>query len=185
MVTVAIPHRLGSPTKDLVRAIGSVGDVPIVVVADRGGIPEAFNRCLRAGEDEYTVILCDDAYITRGSVLDLPDPRGISVPSIDDIQKIENNPKWVCCWCFPRWVVRTVGLFDTRFSPAYYEDDDYIIRLKLARIPLIHKPAVIVSHPRPGATIERIEGIREIREESKRQFEAKWNLEPVEPEFIL
>lgn len=44
-------------------------------------------------------------------------------------------------FAFDRQTVRTTGLFDENFSPAYYEDNDYVYRAQLAGVEVASLPA--------------------------------------------
>jgi GT2 family glycosyltransferase len=52
----------------------------------------------------------------------------------------------------PEYVYRTVGLFDERFYPAYFEDNDYAYRMKLKDVPLIQSAGDTYYH-KGSATI--------------------------------
>ncbi len=49
-------------------------------------------------------------------------------------------------WLLRRDVLKMVGYFDTMFSPAYYEDADYCIRVKNAGFKIIYSPKPKLIH---------------------------------------
>lgn len=174
-ISAMIPHRLKvGGEENLLRCIHSlVGYTEIVVVADDGlGIPQAFNACLNKASGEFICIIANDSFLVRGSLQDLVEGGGVTVPLVDGV------PKWNPVYCFPWWVAEEIGGFDLRFAPAYYEDDDMIQRLHDQGIPIIAKREVEFSHPRPGNTIEALPGIEAIRQRSHDRFVEKWGHEP-------
>lgn len=54
------------------------------------------------------------------------------------------TPPW-CAFGIGEGVIRTVGLFDESFHPAYHEDDDYRHRCEQAGVPLVNS-GVQVQH---------------------------------------
>ena len=50
------------------------------------------------------------------------------------------------CFLMPRRIFNRVGLFDTQFAPAYYEDVDYSLRAQQAGIPRYLLPGVHATH---------------------------------------
>jgi GT2 family glycosyltransferase len=45
-----------------------------------------------------------------------------------------------CFWVVPRTVLDRVGLLDARFERAYWEDDDFLTRVRQAHIPTRQSP---------------------------------------------
>jgi GT2 family glycosyltransferase len=60
------------------------------------------------------------------------------------------------CWLVRRDVHEAIGGFDARFHPAYYEDVDYVLRLRRAGGTCIIADGVSVTHERGGSTDQRV-----------------------------
>jgi len=180
-VSVGIPSRFHEPSE---TAHSLRGYDELITVVNEFGIPVAFNQILRASSCDYTVIWADDCTLVEGEVRDLCDPRGVSVPKVRQVNA--ESIKWNPVVCFPRWVVQLVGYYDEQFGPAYFEDDDMMMRLRVWCVPVVGKPEVLVSHTNPGQTITRLydEGKGKPNaannptyQESQRRFRVKWGLE--------
>ena len=74
------------------------------------------------------------------------------------------------CWLIRRSVFKAVGGFDPRFAPAYYEDVDLALRLKVAgfRSRLVTHRPVVHHHSGPDAPRASI------AERSRERFVARW-----------
>ena len=51
-----------------------------------------------------------------------------------------------CFWVVPRPVLDRVGLLDERFARAYWEDDDFVARVRLAGFAIRQLDSVRVRH---------------------------------------
>ena len=78
-----------------------------------------------------------------------------------------------------------VGLFDSRFYPAYFEDSDYAVRLALAGIPAVRDPGALFRHDvalttrsNPGIMMDVKDGFRA----NENLFRNKWGFSPLETE---
>ncbi|MCM3339037.1 glycosyltransferase family 2 protein [Paenibacillus sp. MER TA 81-3] len=83
------------------------------------------------------------------------------------------------CFLFKRQLLHTVGLFDERFSPGHYEDDDYCYRARLQGYDLTLCGDVLVHHY--GSASFRDHGeqaLKELIERNYERFVEKWNLNP-------
>ena len=82
-------------------------------------------------------------------------------------------------WVVPQAVLRRVGLLDERFERAYWEDDDFIVRLRAAGIATRQIASVRVRHI-GGLTTVKLPEHRRWLEENRRRFEEKWGRLPRE-----
>jgi hypothetical protein len=71
------------------------------------------------------------------------------------------------------------GLFDSRFHPAYYEDDDFLWRLRRASIPVFRDPGALFRHD-VSLAVRRTPELAAARVAMMRRnaafFESKWGL---------
>jgi GT2 family glycosyltransferase len=79
-----------------------------------------------------------------------------------------------CFWVAPRTVLDQVGSLDDRFKGAFWEDDDYLERLRQAGVATRQIRSVCVRHV-GGLTMLKIpEQAKEWYERNERQFQEKW-----------
>ncbi|CAM3045559.1 glycosyltransferase family 2 protein [Paenibacillus sediminis] len=83
------------------------------------------------------------------------------------------------CFLFKREVMDKVGSFDERFSPGYYEDDDYCLRARVHGYKILVCGDVLVHHE-GGATFHHCfpNGIDEIKVRNQHVFMDKWYIDP-------
>lgn len=85
----------------------------------------------------YWVLVNDDAWFEPGALAVIAaqaDPQTISHPII--------NPEWSCIVLGER-VVDEVGLYDERFYPLYFDDNDYERRIQAVGIVKKQIPAIV------------------------------------------
>jgi len=89
-----------------------------------------------------------------------------------DVDKDE--PTWAqfSCVLIKRKAIREVGLLDERFSPGYFEDVDYSLRLKEAGYELKLVPEVIVEHYQSVTT--KTLNLDKFRYSNRAKFYKKW-----------
>jgi len=78
----------------------------------------------------YWVLVNDDAWFESGALEIIrqdADPDALSFPDIE--------PKWSCA-VIGEAVVKKAGLYDERFYPLYFDDNDYERRIKHAGVPV-------------------------------------------------
>ena len=73
-----------------------------------------------------------------------------------------------------------VGLLDERFEGAYYEDDDYLERLRLVGVPVREVSSVRAWSRRIGLTASKLPAstVQGWLAENERRFEEKWGWIP-------
>lgn len=83
------------------------------------------------------------------------------------------------CMLIRRDVLERVGYLDERFSPGYYEDDDYCHRVRRAGYRLVLAGDTHVHHE-GGRSFRRFgdEALRRLVERNRRLFVRKWGFEP-------
>jgi GT2 family glycosyltransferase/glycosyltransferase involved in cell wall biosynthesis len=79
------------------------------------------------------------------------------------------------CLMVPRDLFLDLGLFDTRYAPAYYEDTDLAFRVREAGKRVIYQPAALVYHLE-GATsgTSTASGVKRHQVENRRRFLDRW-----------
>ncbi len=149
-ISAVIPH---VPATDylnelLTRCINSLkGWDELYVYYNHGiGYGAAFNKCLEAATGDYIVCVSNDTALTAGDLTELCDPTAVTYSA---------NAQWGCFFCLPRWVYEKVGGFDEGYGLAYYEDEDYLERLRRAGIPFKRVDSVKVDHI-GGVTVKAI-----------------------------
>lgn len=90
-----------------------------------------------------------------------------------------------CAFMVMRSTFKTVGVFDSAFYPAYFEDNDYAYRLLLAGIP--HKAYEFMNPEiyRNSQTIEKDPSLNYRFEENKKHYIEKWGGEPYKETFLV
>lgn len=107
--------------------------VPVVIDnwVENRGVAAAWNlgiyKSMQMGIDRF-VIMNDDAYFANGSkpselLAALNDNTAIAMPDAEI---------GFACFALDKHTVDKVGFFDESYTPAYFEDNDYIYRVKMA-----------------------------------------------------
>jgi len=122
-------------------------------------------------KSEYALILNDDVYLGR---------KEFEIEMLLN-QHYADLYLSMCEWSvfiIPKKTYIKIGMFDEDFSPAYYEDNDYMYRLKINgkrpfKIPFLN-PIVYKN----SATIEKEPSILAYSKANKSRYIAKWGGEP-------
>jgi GT2 family glycosyltransferase len=88
----------------------------------------------------------DDAWFAGGALEIIAmdaDPEGLSFPHV--------VPDWSCI-VIGQKVVETVGLYDERFYPLYFDDNDYERRIRNADLPVKRIDAIV--HHQNSSTLK-------------------------------
>lgn len=137
------------------------------------GVAGSWNQLCREifKEHEYALILNDDIYLGRQE-------WGIdSFFTWLDINKPDADffvgPRDWCAFIIPKKTFEDVGDFDERFFPAYYEDNDYAMRMKLMGKKIEIVPFLDPAVFRSSETIKKdSESCKP--EQSKKEYIQKW-----------
>jgi GT2 family glycosyltransferase len=154
----------------------------IVVVNDGTGYGRNVNIGLRLATGEYIAVVNNDCRLTDGDVYDLCVADAVTSPLVIGERQgfgesIEPGGFHGCCWVVPRPVLDRVGLLDERFKHAYWEDDDFLERLRAAGVATRQIPSVVVRHI-GGLTTVKVPEHRQWLEVNARRFEEKWGRRP-------
>jgi GT2 family glycosyltransferase len=116
---------------------------------------------------EYALILNDDIYLGRKQY---------------EIEILLNQHRHdfylsMCEWSvfiIPRKTYIKIGMFDEEFSPAYYEDNDYEYRMKLAGIRPFKIPFLNPVVYKNSQTMEKNPALLNYSKMNKSRYESKW-----------
>jgi GT2 family glycosyltransferase len=143
------------------------------------GVSASWNWCLKkAFENGYThiAILNDDIVWEK---------------TIDQIEQfIKDNPAGLyvsggtwCCFILSYEAFMKVGGFDEGFYPAYFEDNDFCYRCRLAEIPRVTDPFFSPEVYRNSMTIDKDGSLNTNFDTNKEKFAVKWGGEPGKEKF--
>lgn len=167
-ITVVIPHVPLDEHFDQMlnecRASLNGYDELILVINDSIGYGAAFNRGFKQATGDFIFAISNDTQLKEGSLLDMCDPTAVTYT---------RNAQWGAFFCLPRWVYEKIGGFDESFGLAYYEDNDYLLRLKDAGIPVRRVNKVAIDHV-GGATVKALKRETEANEFGKNRFKEKY-----------
>lgn len=152
------------------------------MVNDGTGYGRNVNVGLRLATGDYIAVVNNDCRVVDGNVLDLCVRDEVVSPLIIGErqglgQSIEPGGFHGCFWVLPRSVLERVGLLDERFEWAYWEDDDFLARLREAGIATRQVASVKVKHV-GGLTTVKVDDHRSWLELNARRFEEKWGQLP-------
>jgi GT2 family glycosyltransferase len=185
-LSVVIPHwPLDDQADDALRRCVASFPVEcerIVVVNEGTGYGRNVNLGLRLARGDYIAVVNNDCRVTSGDVYDLCVAETVVSPLIIGERQgfgesIEPGGFHGCFWVVPRTVLDRVGPLDERFERAYWEDDDFLARLRQGGVPTRQVSSVRVKHI-GGLTTVKIAEHREWLAANERKFEEKWGWLP-------
>ncbi len=182
-LTTVIPHwPLDEEVDDALRAcLASLPhDCEKIVVVNQGtGFAVNVNIGLKLATGDYVAVVTNDSRVVEGDVYDLCVPGTVTSPLVLEKPGVERGGFHGAFWVAPREVLDQVGLLDERFDGAFFEDDDYLARLKQADIPTRQVPSVQVWSRRIGLTMSKLpdNGLGWLAANQHR-FEEKWGWIP-------
>jgi glycosyltransferase involved in cell wall biosynthesis len=151
----------------------------IVVVNPGTGFAVNVNLGLRIATGDYVAVVTNDTEVLDGNVYDLCLPGIVTSPAVLEKPGIEPGGFHGAFWVAPREVLERIGPLDERFEGAFYEDDDYLERLRRAAIPTRQIASVRVRSRRVGLTMSKLSdrGERWLVS-NERRFADKWGWTP-------
>jgi hypothetical protein len=182
-LSVVIPHWPLDDEVDaaLAACLASLPDEceKLVIVNEGTGFARNVNLGLRLASGDYVAVIGNDGRVTGGDVHDLCVPGTVTSPLVRGKPGIEAGGFHGAFWVAPREVLDRVGLLDERFEGAFFEDDDYLERLRLAGVPTLQVPSVHVESRRVGLTMSKVpERAAEWYARNERRFAEKWGWVP-------
>lgn len=150
-ISVVIAHvpkneHLEESFQKCIKSIKGQYDELVLVINDGIGYGKAYNRGMKYASGSYVICVSNDTILTHGKLEQLCDPQAVTY---------SENAQWGCFFCLPRWILNSIGGFDPRFNLAYFEDDNYLSRLKRRNIPLRRVEGVTVEHE-GGVTVKSL-----------------------------
>lgn len=159
------------------------------LVRDKNILSGAWNDFMRlANNDDYMIVANDDVAVHKNTIEEL-------------IRAADNNPKVAMFsgnihdgnsysfFLLRKWAYDIVGPFDERFTPAYYEDNDYDYRLqKIHRLQRIHVENVNYDHI-VSATVKAMNHAQQMEHnrnfiKNGRYYEGKWGGMPGKEKYM-
>ena len=182
-LSVVVPHW---PLDDEVdESLGAcVASLPpecekIIIVNSGTGYARNVNVGLRLANGDYIAVVTNDSRVEEGNVYDLCVEGTVTSPLVQEKPGIDPGGFHGAFWVAPRAVLEQVGLLDERFEGAFFEDDDFLERLRGAGIPVRQIRSVRVWSRRIGLTMSKLpdKGQEWLRRNEGR-FQEKWGWVP-------
>ena len=187
-LSVVIPHwPLDEEVNESLRAC--IASLPpacekIVVVNEGTGFARNVNIGLRVASGDYIAVVTNDSRVEDGDVNDLCVEGTVTSPLVTEKPGIDPGGFHGAFWVAPRAVFERVGLLDERFEGAFFEDDDFLERLRDDGIPVRQISSVRVWSRRIGLTMSKLpDKGRAWLTANERRFEEKWGWVPAPPDL--
>ena len=182
-LSVVVPHW---PLDDEVdRALGRcLASLPedcekLVIVNDGTGFARNVNLGLRLASGDFVGVTANDTIVVEGDAYDLCIAGAVASPRVDGKPGIDPGGFHGAFWVAPREVIDRVGLLDERFEGAFFEDDDYLARLRQAEVPTVRVDSVRVESRRVGLTMSKVQAQADAwYAANERRFAEKWGWTP-------
>ena len=185
-LSVVIPHwpideQTDAALRDCVASFPAACE-RLVVVNEGTGYGHNVNIGLRLASGEYVAVVNNDCRVAEGNLDDLCIPGVVTSPLVIGERQgfgesIEPGGFHGCFWVVPRLVLDHVGLIDERYEHAYWEDNDFLTRLRKAGIPTRQVASVRVRHIGALSTL-KVPEHRLWLEINQAKFEQKWGSLP-------
>jgi hypothetical protein len=182
-LTLVVPHwPLDDDVDASLRACLSSlpNDCEKIIVVNQGtGFAVNVNIGLKVATGDYVGVVTNDSRVIAGDVHDLCVPGTVASPLVLEKPGVEPAGFHGAFWVAPREIFDTVGYLDERFEGAFFEDNDYLVRLGQARIPTKQVASVTVWSRRIGLTMSKLpDKGKTWLAANKRRFEEKWGWIP-------
>jgi hypothetical protein len=127
-----------------------------VIVNEGTGFARNVNLGLRLASGDFVAVAGNDSRVVEGDVYDLCLSGAVASPVVEGKPGIEPGGFHGAFWVAPREVIERVGPLDEQFEGAFFEDDDYLERLRAADIPTVQVSSVRVQSSRIGLTMSKV-----------------------------
>jgi GT2 family glycosyltransferase len=189
-LSIVIPHwPIDAEIEEALRAcLASLPDdcEKLVILNDGTGFAHNVNVGLARASGDFIAVVTNDTRVLDGDVYDLCVAATVTSPLVLEKPGIERGGFHGAFWVAPRDVIERVGPLDERFEGAFFEDDDYLVRLSEAGIPTCQVPTVRAVSRRVGLTMSKVRDQADAwYAENARRFEEKWGWvpPPTDPEL--
>ena len=153
-------HRDNPPLEAKLNAFAETNNVQLYLYRQNRGLARSWNEGIHQSMldgCELTFVLNDDLHFTTGGfdafTKHLRQTSGWSLGFINGLElggalagQIINQG--MACFAISKICLDTIGYFDETFVPAYYEDIDYLRRMRLAGCQQTIAPDVLAEHLR-------------------------------------
>jgi GT2 family glycosyltransferase len=178
LLSAVIPHWPMKPEihdpllERCVKSLPRVDEV-VVVVNDGIGFAKAVNRGMRLAKGDFIAVLNNDVVWESGNIADLCIPGTVTSPLLND----SRQDFWGCFFVVPRDIYERVGGLDEGYGMAYFEDDDYILTLRAAGIPM-RNVDTCRTKSEGGLTFNHLDHKEksEMFIRNRDRFHSKWNI---------
>ena len=182
-LSVVVPHWPLDDEVDqaLRRCLASLPDdcEKLVIVNQGTGFGRNVNLGLRLASGDFLAVVGNDTWVVDGDVHDLCLAGVVASPVVEGKPGIEPGGFHGAFWVAPREVIERVGPLDERFEGAFFEDDDYLERLRRAGVPTVRVSSVRVASSRIGLTMSKVRAQADSwYAENERRFTEKWGWTP-------
>jgi GT2 family glycosyltransferase len=153
------------------------------MINDGTGFGPNVNRGLVLATGEFIAVAGNDTWVVGGDVSDLCLAETVTSPLvIGDVPGIapplEPEGFHGCFWVAPRSVLNRVGLLDERFEHGFYEDNDFVARLRESNIETRLVRSVRVRHVGGLTMLKLGTQPREWLARNEQIFREKWGWTP-------
>ena len=154
------------------------------MVNEGTGFARNVNAWFRVASGDFIAVVGNDSRVVEGDVYDLCVPGVVTSPVVEGKPGIEPGGFHGTFWVAPHEVIERIGSLDERFEGAFFEDDDYLERLREAGVPTVQISSVRVESSRIGLTMSKVpEQADAWYEANARRFAEKWGWTPSPLEF--
>jgi GT2 family glycosyltransferase len=186
-LSVVIPHwPLDDEVDESLRAcVASLPDeIEKIVVVNHGtGFAANVNVGLRLARGDFIAVVTNDSRVVEGDLFDLCVAGTITSPLVLEKPGIEPDGFHGAFWVAPRDLIERIGPLDERFEGGFFENDDYLERVRRAGIPTLQVRSVVVWSRRAGLTMTKLpDRGKSWLAANERRFEEKWGYVPAPPD---
>ena len=144
------------------------------------GVAASWNYFMKMYPQDTNIIINDDIIVRQDSIKNFID--GLSTVEHDGLYYAMKGANSFSFFYIPFHIYNEVGAFDEEFYPAYFEDNDYHYRLKLAGYDIYSLPDVTVFHVGSSTarnyTPEQQERHHKAFRRNREYYISKWGGEP-------
>jgi hypothetical protein len=189
-LAVVIPHwPVDAEVNDALRTC--LASVPadchkLIVVNDGTGFARDVNLGISLASTDFVGVIGNDTVVVEGNLHDLCLPGTVASPIVVGKPGVERDGVHGACWVAPRRLFDEIGLLDERFEGAFFEDNDFLARLREAGVPRKTVTTVRVESRRIGLTMSKVpEQADRWYAANQQRFAEKWGWvpEPTDPEL--
>jgi len=146
------------------KSLMGMYDEYVLVVNDGIGYAKAHNWGMKHAKGDFIICVSNDALLIDGVLESMCDLKAVTYSS---------NNQFGCFFCLPRWVYEATQGFDESFGMAYFEDNDFLLRLKDLKIPIKRVSSIVIEHL-GGVTVRALNKESEASQFGEKRFKEKW-----------